>query len=137
MSRSCGYCRINLNIGNLEIRHHKSKGVVIGSDGLKTRDLSRFIVLVHSHKRNERIVVCIQPCAPLSYPYLSKLINRLQLVTKSVVQMIATYCNDDMIQFHTIQCMAKIHVDKTYKRSSVARSLIVMALSIDMTNKPI
>jgi hypothetical protein len=49
--------------------------------------------------------------------------------TKSVLQMIATYCLDHIIQFRTIQCMANIDVHQTYK-SSVAVSMIVMALSI-------
>jgi hypothetical protein len=43
--------------------------------------------------------------------------------------MIATYCMDHIIQFSTIQCVAKIDVDKTYA-SSVAGAIIVMAVSI-------
>ena len=42
------------------------------------------------------------------------------------MQLIATYC---IVQFRTIQCMAKIDVDRTYK-GSVAGAMIVMVLSI-------
>ena len=54
---------------------------------------------------------------------------RDKTATRSLLQMIATYCMHHIIQFNAIQCMAKIDVDKIYT-SSVAGAIIVMTVSI-------